>query len=94
MGGRGDLDPVALREHLTASRRRGLPFERAWRDACAALMPEPDATAGLVLSTTRAAWAAAYERRPAQREHRAAGHLGEVLNDAAAADCERSALLG
>lgn len=50
----------------------------------------------LVLPTTRAAWAAAYERRPAQREHRAAGYLGEVLNDAAAADSGalRAARLG
>jgi hypothetical protein len=38
----GDLDLGALREHLAASRRRGLPFEWAWRDACAALIPEPD----------------------------------------------------
>ena len=43
---------------------------------------------------SRPAWAAAYEGRPRQREHRAAGHLAEMITDAAAADCECSALLG
>jgi hypothetical protein len=44
----GDLDLEALRERLAASRRRGKPFDWAWRDACAALLPsdEPDQMSG------------------------------------------------
>ena len=90
----GDLDFGALRERLVASRRRGQPFEQAWAAAIAQILVEPGQPDGRVLSATRSAWAAAYERRPAQRDHRALDTLAETLDDSAHASFGRSALLG
>jgi hypothetical protein len=55
-----------LREQLQVSRRRGVPFERAWRTALngqASVVTEEWLD---VLAETRTAWQLAYERRSAR----------------------------
>jgi hypothetical protein len=81
MAGDGDLDLDALRDHLAASRRRGLPFEWAWLNACAALVPDepPNPGAAAVLSATREVWRACYERRPPPPAERTVAALSAVF---------------
>src|SRR4051812_22615916 len=44
MAGPGDLDPVLLRERLAVNRRRGVPFDEAWRRATVGLSAKQSRT--------------------------------------------------
>src|SRR5215210_4815581 len=89
MAGPGDLDPVVIRERLAVNRRRGVPFDEAWRWATVGLSAEQPRTfphTGTVLSErglaewARPAWHAAYDGSPPRPEHAAASELLAALD--------------
>jgi hypothetical protein len=66
------MEPAEIRERLAAARRRGEPFEEAWRSLMPVTVdlrgrrrqPWGDETTGRLMTATKSAWRRAYLRQP------------------------------
>jgi hypothetical protein len=77
----GCSPPVLVREHLTAAKQSGQPFDDAWAAASASLARTARLELSSTLQATRGAWERAYGDVPATKAETAMAFLARTGDD-------------